>query len=80
MTTTEAISYLIISLHHLGYPYKEIRRIRKEYEVRLNLHSEEKVEMEAAILIAKLIKEGVETVDLMIYDKCLTDGFDQSMK
>jgi hypothetical protein len=63
MTTTEAISYLIISLHQLGYPYKDIRRVRKEYEAQLNLHSEEQVEMEAAILIAQLIKEGIETVD-----------------
>ncbi|WCK55195.1 hypothetical protein PP175_04195 [Aneurinibacillus sp. Ricciae_BoGa-3] len=58
MTISEAISYLIITLDQLGYPYKEIIRIRKEYEKQLQLYNNEDIEMQAAIIIAKLIKEG----------------------
>jgi hypothetical protein len=64
MTAAESISYLILALHQLGYSYEDIRRIRKEYEAQLMIHTEAEAGMEAAMLIAKLIKDGVHKVTL----------------
>jgi hypothetical protein len=55
LTNTHTISYVILALHQLGYPFKDIKTIRQEIENQFDLYNEQEAEQRAVRLLSQLI-------------------------
>jgi hypothetical protein len=64
MTNKQAISYMILALNKLGYDLGDIRRIRREMENQIDLHTEREAECKAVHLISERIENELKNVKL----------------